>query len=577
MFRSHVRPFLVLSIALALVAASSCNKKANRAPEVPAVPAGSDTCFKDTTYTFTTVATDPDGDSVAVRLDWGDSTTSGWSGWLASGDTVALTHAWSDTGTFEVIAQARDQKLLSSDSSGGLTVRVVVPRTPPDAPAAPTGPVKGGQDSSYTFAAVALHPDSITVAIRFAWGDGDTSDWSHFVASGESVKMSHAWSAPDTYAITAQAKETAGALSQWSDAHDIVIRPPDTLRIWRFKLAALEGGAIYSSPAISPGGTIYVGSADSSLYAVGAGGTLKWRYVVGDDIRSSPAIGADGTVYVGSYDDNLYAVETDGALRWSYATLGFIHSSPAIGPDGTVYFGSLDHWLYAINPDGTLSWKTLAGKAARSSPAIGADGTVYVGSDDSYLYAVNPNGQRRWGYKTGGPVNSSPAIAGDGTVYVGSDDGCIYAVNPDSTLKWRYATGGTVRASPSIAPDGTIYAGSYDSCLYAIYPDGTLKWRYATGGSVDAAPAIATDGTVYFASIDRCLYALNPDGTPKWKWPFETSGAIKSSPTIGPDGTVYFTSDDGYLYALKGTSPLADSPWPKFHHDLRNTGRVGGR
>ena len=46
---------------------------------------------------------------------------------------------------------------------------------------------------------------------------------------------------------------------------------------------------------------------------------------------------------------------------------------------------------------------------------------------------------------------------------------------------------------------------------------------------------------------------------------------------LGPDGTVYFGSDSNGFYALRGTSPLANSSWPKFHHDLRNTGRVGGR
>ena len=92
MNRSHVRLSLVLSAALALVAVFSC-KKGNRAPDVPAVPAGPDSCFVDTTHTFTAIAVDPDGDSVAVRFDWGDSTLSDWSSWAASGDTVAMTHA----------------------------------------------------------------------------------------------------------------------------------------------------------------------------------------------------------------------------------------------------------------------------------------------------------------------------------------------------------------------------------------------------------------------------------------------------------------------------------------------------
>ena len=109
---------------MALVVCSSCKQSQSRAPNVPAVPAGSQHCYKDTTCTFTTIATDPDGDSVAVRFDWGDSTVSYLSGWFASGDTIAMTHSWSDTGTFEVRALAQDQTQCASGLSGGLAIRV---------------------------------------------------------------------------------------------------------------------------------------------------------------------------------------------------------------------------------------------------------------------------------------------------------------------------------------------------------------------------------------------------------------------------------------------------------------------
>jgi len=573
MYRSHARLSLLLPVALVLVAVFSCTKK-NHAADVPTVPIGRDSCFTDTTYTFTTIATDPDGDSVAVRFDWGDSTVSSWSGLVPGGDTVALTHAWPDTGTYEVRAQARDKELQSSDWSTALVVRVFVARPAPNAPSEPDGPAKGGQDSTYSFATVAFHPEDMNVAIRFAWGDGDTSDWSQFVAPGESVTMSHMWPVPDTYAVAAQAKDTGNATSQWSIPHNIRIRMPDTLRLWRFKLTALEGGSFFSSPAFGQDGNIYVGSIDSALYAIDTGGTLRWRYPTGHVIRSSPAVAPDGTIYVGSFDDTLYAINSDGSLRWRYPTGGSIHSSPAIGADGTIYFGSLDHWLYAINPDGARNWRTLANRAGRSSPAVTTGDTIYIGSDDGSICHVNPNGAVKWEYKTGGTIRTSPSVGADGTVYCGSDDGNLYALNPDGSLKWQFTTDSTVQGSASIASDGTVYFGSDDGNLYALDPNATRKWKYPTGGGVAAAPAIASDGTIYFGSADNSVYALNPDGTAKWQ--FESDGAIQSSPTIGPDGKVYFTSKDGYLYALKGRSPLAGSPWPKFHHDLKNTGRVGG-
>jgi hypothetical protein len=103
---------------------------------------------------------------------------------------------------------------------------------------------------------------------------------------------------------------------------------------------------------------------------------------------------------------------------------------------------------------------------------------------------------------------------------------------------------------------------------------GTLKWRYKTGYTV-SSPAIGSDGTVYVGSSDSCLYALTPSGQLKWR--YKTGDEVYSSPAVGSDGTVYVGSYDNYLYAIRIDSRgLADSPWPKFHHDNQNTGRAGG-
>ncbi len=542
-------------------------------PEVPAVPSGPDFCFRDTTYTYKSVTTDRFGDSVSIRFDWG-SDTSDWSPLVASGETVAMSFAWPQVGHPKVTAQARDPEFHSTEWSDGLVVEVIL-RSEPNKPAAPDGPYRGGQDSTYEFTSSATHPQGLQVAIRFDWGDGDTSGWGQFKAAGETTMMSHAWSVPDTCGVRAQAKDTGNALSSWSDARTILIRPKDTLRIWRFQVKAGVEASNYSSPAIGPDGTIYVGSQDDHLYAVNHDGTLKWRLQTGGVVRSSPAIAADGTIYVGSYDNHMYAINSDGTVKWTYLTGGDIPSSPAIATDGTIYFGSRDDHIYALNPDSTLKWSYQTSGEVYSSPAVAADGTVYCGSNDDDLYALTPDGTLKWRFSAGRDIESSPAIASDGTIYFGSLDGYLYAVNPDSTLKWSVLTNGQVRSSPAIAADGTVYFGSWDDGFYALNPDGTTKWRYGTGDNVNSSPAINANGTVYFGSDDNNLYALGPDSILIWQYP--TDFNIESSPTIGTDGRIYFVGYDGYLYALKGYSPLATSSWPKFRHDLKNNGRIGGR
>jgi outer membrane protein assembly factor BamB len=49
---------------------------------------------------------------------------------------------------------------------------------------------------------------------------------------------------------------------------------------------------------------------------------------------------------------------------------------------------------------------------------------------------------------------------------------------------------------------------------------------------------------------------------------------IFGASVIAPDGTLYVGSWDHKLYAIQTTSQgPADSPWPEFHHDNKNTGR----
>ena len=84
---------------------------------------------------------------------------------------------------------------------------------------------------------------------------------------------------------------------------------------------------------------------------VGKPDTVLWEFETGDWVWSSPAIGPDGTVYVGSGNE-LYALSgKTGDKLWEFETGGSVSSSPAIGSDGTVYIGSWDKKLYAIKTD----------------------------------------------------------------------------------------------------------------------------------------------------------------------------------------------------------------------------------
>ena len=99
-----------------------------------------------------------------------------------------------------------------------------------------------------------------------------------------------------------------------------------------------------------------------------------------------------------------------------------------------------------------------------------------------------------------------------------------------------------------------------------------MKWSYATSDEVRSSPTIGSDGTVYFGSYEGRLYALNADGSLRWASSGFTD-SVFSSPAVDSEGTIYIGSHDNRVYAIGGDGPLADSPWPKFRADARNTGR----
>jgi hypothetical protein len=79
----------------------------NNPPATPATPSGPPSGLPQTGYSFSTSATDPDGDILVYRFNWGDGQISNWS-------TASQTHSWPAEGNFCVQAQAKDEHNTTS-------------------------------------------------------------------------------------------------------------------------------------------------------------------------------------------------------------------------------------------------------------------------------------------------------------------------------------------------------------------------------------------------------------------------------------------------------------------------------
>ena len=100
----------------------------NQPPSTPLAPTGSDSGTPGTSYSFTATTTDPDGDQIAFKFDWGDGSQSDWTSFVDSGSSASKSHSWSTEGTYYVKVKAKDAYNAESGWSSGhqIIIRAVV-------------------------------------------------------------------------------------------------------------------------------------------------------------------------------------------------------------------------------------------------------------------------------------------------------------------------------------------------------------------------------------------------------------------------------------------------------------------
>jgi len=123
---------------------------------------------------------------------------------------------------------------------------------PPVTPDEPRGPSAGDVGVSYGFTAVTTDPQNLPLRYEFDWGNGQESEWSHYMPSGEPVTLTHAWRAAGAYRVRVRAQDVSGKQSELSPAHIILIGSqsgyPDTV------IATIQVGGDPTDIAVLPNG-----------------------------------------------------------------------------------------------------------------------------------------------------------------------------------------------------------------------------------------------------------------------------------------------------------------------------------
>jgi hypothetical protein len=553
---------------LGLTLGTTCKKK-NQPPGAPSIPSGPVSGRKGDTLRYSTMAEDPDGDSVSVRFDWGDSTRSAWSALVPSGDSVTMTHVWQKSGNYAVRTQARDARETTSGWSG---VRSLTVSAMPMAPAIPAGPAGGRKGDTLRFWTMAEDPGRVSVSVRFDWGDSTMSDWSAFAPSGDTVVMTHAYQKLGTYLIKAQAKDAEETTSVWSAGYRL------TLSSFRASFGGAGVEESYSVQQTTDSGYILVGRTSS----YGAGGDDVW--LVKTDASGNEVW--DRT-FGGTGGDEGYSVQqtSDGG----YIVVGETESYGA---------GGRDVWLIKTDASGNRVWdKTFGGTGddfGNSVQQTSSGGYIITGGTYSYgaggwdvwLIKADASGNKVWDRTFGGPKNdfgNSVQQTSDGgyiitgsTMSYGAGDEDVWLIKTDSlgSRVWDKTFGGTGLdegySVQQTSDGGYIVTGSTESYgageddVWLVKTDasGNELWDKTFGGQLDdEASSIeqTSDGGYIVTGLadsynpgcgKAWLIKTDADGSEAWDRKFAEA-------VLEAGNCVRQTMDGGYVI-----SGVTEDDWP---------------
>lgn len=303
------------------------------------------------------------------------------------------------------------------------------------------------------------------------------------------------------------------------------------------------GDNLNNSIVVDNSGTIYMQRA-SVLLALTQYGEELWRVYHG--CWSSYGVLAiyNKNIYLPGWFDGMFSLvslDNNGKIVWRspFGSNSWYTNGPTIAKDGTIYFVYLnDKRLYAFSPDGKVKWRLSFTSYPLSEIAIDSQDNLYVFTDNNYLYKISKSGNILWEKALWGEYWSDSAINSvvidqNNRVYAKAS-GKIWALDSNGEILWSVKIGQINSPGILLTSDGTLLATAENRLIALNSSNGEIKWIFGASSNIVGCPAIDESGVVYIQFVDGNLYAVQTD--------------------------------------LKG---LANSPWPKYRGNLRNTGYVG--
>jgi DNA-binding beta-propeller fold protein YncE len=496
------RTLLVLVCLTALLCTSSLCKKPSVAlhtPTTPVQPSGLSTGVTDTTYSFRTLSYDPDSDCISYRVFASGGDTSGWSEWTNSGDTFVFSLSFHEPDTYAIKVQAKDRD--DSISAWSDVHSIAISRCPNRAPILDSIRVVPVQLTTldYQSRALAHDPDGDAVACRWDWGDGDTSAWT---APNCYWSPGHQYLSRGSYSVRAQAKDTWGLLSGWSQPKTVAANDPDFP--WnddrRFDLP-LDATSVVMHPS---GDRYFVAGQNSGVAAMSltgdtALGMARLPNAGSDDDDECPlGMSPDGSaLYVTSQrTGQLWKIRSSDMTVTDSVSLGRPLYDLAVSSDGQHLYVASYRTLIVVSTSTMSVEDTSVFGSTLSRVVVNPSGAyVYLESwDAAALYVVRTSD---YNTEVTLPIwcTQGLCVRPDGAfLYVGEGDNAVSVVRTsDHTV---------VQSIPILEAAHSL----------AVTPDG--QYVYATGGGQSYCGILRTsDNTLQgYTHDDWYSVAFTPDG-----------------------------------------------------------------
>lgn len=198
----------------------------NAPPNKPEIPSGSPYGGVATIpFGFYTTTSDPEGDEISFRFDWGDGSPKIWTDYYPSGSYVSKKHIWDTSGEiYEIRVQAKDIHGAESEWSDPLLFEIFpfeedTVNNPPNKPSTPIGPANVESGKFFNYKTVTSDQDGDRV--QYLWditGDYIFNIPTIFFESGDEASVDIIWPEPGVYELRVKAVDDFLNESEWSNS-----------------------------------------------------------------------------------------------------------------------------------------------------------------------------------------------------------------------------------------------------------------------------------------------------------------------------------------------------------------------